>query len=63
VVAQVSGPAAAAGVRPGDLLLAVNGKPVGSVEDVRGLVTQSGRSAALLIQRGDDKIFVPVNLS
>ncbi len=63
VVAQVSGPSALAGVRPGDLLLAVNGKPVASVEEVRGLVAKSGRSAALLIQRGEDKIFVPVNLS
>ena len=63
VVAQVSGPSAMAGVRPGDLLLAVNGKPVASVEDVRGLIAKSGRSAALLIQRGDDKIFVPVKLS
>ena len=63
VVAQVSGPSALAGVQPGDLLLAVNGKPVASVEEVRGLVAKSGRSAALLIQRGEDKIFVPVNLS
>ena len=51
VVAQVSGPSALAGVQPGDLLLAVNGKPVASVEEVRGLVAKSGRSAALLIQR------------
>jgi serine protease Do len=63
VVAQVSGPAAAAGVRPGDLLLAVNGKPVSSVDAVRDLIAKSGRSAALLIQRGGDKIFVPVKLS
>jgi serine protease Do len=62
VVAQVSGPSAKAGVRPGDLLLAVNGKPVASVEEVRSLASKSGRSAALLIQRGEDKIFVPVNL-
>jgi len=63
VVAQVSGPAASAGVRPGDLLLAVNGKPVSTVDGVRDLIAKSGRSAALLIQRGDDKIFVPVKLS
>jgi len=62
VVAQVSGPAAAAGIRPGDLLLAVNGKPVSSAEDVRELIDASDRSAALLIQRGGDRIFVPVHL-
>ena len=62
VVAQVSGPAAAAGIRPGDLLLAVNGKPVSSAEDVRELIDASDRSAALLIQRGGNRIFVPVHL-
>ena len=62
VVQQSSGPAAMAGIQPGDLLLAVNGKPVDSVEQVRALIAKSERSAALLIQRGDDKIFVPVRL-
>ena len=34
----------------------------GTVEQVRTLIAKSARSAALLIQRGDDKIFVPVHL-
>ena len=62
LVQDSSGPAAAAGIEPGDLLLAVNGKPVNSVDEVRGLIAKSQRSAALLIQRGGDKIFVPVHL-
>ena len=62
MVQESSGPAAVAGIQPGDLLLAVNGKPVKSVEQVRTLIAKSERSAALLIQRGDDKIFVPVHL-
>jgi serine protease Do len=62
VVQDSSGPAAQAGIQPGDLLLAVNGKPVTSVEQVRALIAKSDHSAALLIQRGDDKIFVPVRL-
>lgn len=62
VVAQSSGAAAAAGIRPGDVLMAVNGKPVSTVEQVRSLIAKSDRSAALLIQRGEDKIFVPVHL-
>ena len=62
VVEQTSGPAAVAGIQPGDVLLAVNGKPVESVEQVRSAIASSERSAALLIQRGGDKIFVPVHL-
>jgi serine protease Do len=62
VVEQASGPAARAGIHPGDLLLAVNGTPIQSVEQLRGLVVKSGKTMALLIQRDDGKIFVPVDL-
>lgn len=54
------GPAARAGVQAGDVLLAVNGTPVTSVDEVRQVVAKAGKSVALLIQRGDDRIFVPV---
>ena len=54
--------AARAGVRPGDVLLAVNGTPVQSVEQVRGAVKGAEKSVALLVQRGADKIFVPVRI-
>ena len=40
----------------------MNGKPVSSAEQVRGIVQKSEKSVALLIQRGDEKIFVPVRL-
>ena len=62
VVEDASGPAAQAGVEPGDMLLAVNGKAVQTVEQVREIVAKSGKSVALLIQRGDQRIFVPVRL-
>jgi serine protease Do len=62
VVEQASGPAARAGIQPGDLLLAVNGTPIQSVEQLRALVAKSGKTMALLIQRNDGKIFVPVDL-
>jgi serine protease Do len=62
VVEQASGPAARAGIQPGDLLLAVNGTPIQSVEQLRALVAKSGKTMALLIQRHDGKIFVPVDL-
>ncbi|TAK66531.1 MAG: Do family serine endopeptidase, partial [Betaproteobacteria bacterium] len=62
MVEQASGPAARAGIQPGDLLLAVNGTPVQSVEQLRALVAKSGKTMALLIQRDDGKIFVPVDI-
>jgi serine protease Do len=62
LVQDAGGAAAEAGVEPGDLLLAINGTPATSVDQVRAMVARSGKTVALLIQRGEDKIFVPVNL-
>jgi len=62
VVEDVAGPAEAAGVSPGDVVLAVNGTPVSTPEQVKAAVTKSGKSVALLIQRGEDKIFVPIRI-
>jgi serine protease Do len=62
LVQQASGPAAQAGVLAGDVLVAINGTPVRNIEQVRSMVAKSGKSVALLIQRGDTKIFVPLNL-
>ena len=61
VVEQASGPAAQAGIRQGDVILAVNGKPVKSAADLRA-ATSKGKVVALLIQREDAKIFVPVEI-
>ena len=62
LVQQASGPAALAGIQSGDVLLSVNGVPVKNIDQVRAVVAKSEKSVALLIQRGDSKIFVPVNL-
>ena len=62
VVDDVAGPAEAAGVQPGDIVLAVNGTPVATVDQVKTAVAKSSKSIALLIQRGDDKIFVPIRV-
>ncbi|HEX5342919.1 MAG TPA: DegQ family serine endoprotease [Duganella sp.] len=62
LIQDAGGAAANAGVQPGDVLLSVNGRPVNSVEQVREVVGKAGKSVALLIQRGDDKIFIPVRL-
>jgi serine protease Do len=47
---------------PGDVLLSVNGKPVSTVAQVRDMVNKSTKSVALLIQRGSDRIFIPVRI-
>jgi len=62
VIEQVGGAAARAGVQEGDVLLSLNGNPVRSGEELRELVGKAGRSAALLIQRENQQIFVPVEL-
>ena len=58
----MTGPAEAAGVEPGDVVLAVNGTPVATPEQVKEAVAKSSKSVALLIQRGEDKIFVPIRI-
>ncbi|NRO96872.1 Do family serine endopeptidase [Paraburkholderia sp. NMBU_R16] len=62
VVQQSSGPAASAGIQPGDVILAVNGSPVSSPEQLKQIIAKAGSSVALLIQRNDAQIFVPVDL-
>jgi serine protease Do len=62
VVEDVSGAAARAGVEPGDVVLAVNGTPAKSPDQVRSVIAKADKSVALLIQRGEDKIFVPVRI-
>ena len=62
LIEQAAGPAALAGVEPGDVLLAINGTVAKNFEQVSAVMAKAGKSVALLIQRGDEKIFVPVRL-
>ena len=62
IVEESRGRAAEAGIQPGDVVLSVDGTPVHSVEDLRKLVQQHDKQVALLIQRGDSRIFIPVTL-
>jgi serine protease Do len=56
------GPAARAGIEPGDVILSANGERVTSVEQLRGQLGRATKRIALLIQRGDRRIFVPVQI-
>ena len=62
VIEDARGPAAAAGVQPGDVLLAINGAPAKDIAQVRAAMAKAGKSVALLIERNGDKIFVPVRI-
>jgi serine protease Do len=62
VVTESSGHAAEAGIQQGDVVLSVNGTAVTSVAQMRSLVHPGESQVALLIQRGDNRIFIPVGL-
>ena len=62
LVESVGGAAARAGIRPGDVVLSVNGEAVSSVEQLRRLVAKTAKRVALLIQREDSTLFVPIDL-
>lgn len=61
-VENASGMAARAGVRPGDVILGVNNQPVVDLQQFRKLVDAAGNRLALLIQRGDARLYVPLRL-
>jgi serine protease Do len=63
-VEQVEGPAARAGIRPGDIVLALNNHDVDSIDRLKELMAEYGkaRSVALLVRRGQGAIYVPVRL-
>jgi len=62
VVEDAQGRAAEAGIQQGDVVLSVDGTPVQSVAQLRKMVKDHDKQIALLIQRGDARLFVPVTL-
>jgi serine protease Do len=62
VVEEAGGPAARAGIEPGDVVLGIDGRPANSVEQVRKVLGDHPKSVALLIERDGQRIFVPVKL-
>lgn len=62
LVEQVTGAAQRAGIRPGDVILSVNGQPVDSIGSLRHQIEGNNGKLALLIQRGEMRMFVPLNV-
>ncbi len=62
LVEEVTGAAARAGIQPGDVIIAVNGRSVASINELREASAKAGSKVALLVQRENARIFVPLNL-
>jgi serine protease Do len=62
LVEDVTGPALAAGLQAGDVVLGVNGAGVSSVAELKREVARAGHTVALLIQRDEAQIYVSVEI-
>ncbi len=62
LVAQVDGAAARAGLRAGDIILAVNSTAVRNPAELQSMLADAPSQVALLVKREDAEIFVPVRL-
>ncbi len=65
LVEEATGDAVRAGIRVGDIILAVNNTEVRTVEQFRKLiaVVPVGKSAAILVRRGDSSLYVPLKIT
>jgi serine protease Do len=65
LVESVTGDAARAGIRVGDVILAVNNGKVATVDAFRKAIAgvSKGKSAAILVRRGDGSLYIPLKMS
>ena len=60
IVENVQGPAARAGIQPGDVIIRVNDKPIAKPEELREAIATAGEAIALLVQRDNKRVYVAV---
>ncbi len=63
VVQGSQGAAARAGLARGDVVMAINGQPVDSVDTLRRVLAAKPKRVALLVWRDGQQMFVPVSLT
>lgn len=61
-IAEAEGAARRAGLQSNDVLLAINDRPVQTVQDATTLLNRSSGTIALLIRREDQTLFVPMTV-
>jgi serine protease Do len=62
LVEVAGGHAKAAGMRPGDVVLAINGTPVATLAQAQKVVAEHEGSLALLVFRDGERMFVPIRM-
>jgi len=62
LVQRVNAAALRAGVQPGDVILALNGQPVASLEALAEEARRADGAVALLVQRGQSRLFIPIDV-
>jgi serine protease Do len=64
LVEEATGPAARAGIRRADVIVAVNNQSVKSIDHFSQLIGQfeKGRSVALLVRRAGGSIYIPLRI-
>jgi serine protease Do len=65
LVEESKGDALRAGIRVGDIILAVNNTEVSTVEEFRKLIVSvpAGKSAAVLVRRGENSLYIPLKIT
>ena len=64
LVENAEGAAAKAGIRRGDVILAINNQEIKSVDELNRLIapTERPRTVALLVKRGDGSLYIPLRV-
>ena len=63
LVEDVTGAAAQAGVRPGDVILKINGKAVKSIAELKNATSSTSKNVAILIEREGQPQYIAVRIS